>query len=168
MDGTVRDTALEKNTIDRDHLDHLEGTLLSKDGSKAAVVVSTNDSLATAVKYYPDLRARVKPGPLELTATGFLAINHDFNDLLEQDLARAESVSLPLVLVLLALVFGSLARGEETALSDVDVLVEFELLLDKVTIAPGVIVRPLMIPTAGAVIVDESWDKFKEAADRDD
>src|SRR5205823_9216957 len=39
--------------------------------------------------------------------TGLLAINNGFNDVLQQDLRRAETVSLPLALVLLLVVFGS-------------------------------------------------------------
>ncbi len=85
--------------------------LISKDGTKAIAIVTTNDDLATAVKYYASLRAKVKPDTLVVTATGFLAITHDFNKFLEADLLRAESVSLPLALVLLLVVFGTVAAA---------------------------------------------------------
>src|SRR5439155_3084527 len=44
---------------------------------------------------------------ITVQATGYLAINHDFNTILESDLHRAETVSLPLALILLLLVFGT-------------------------------------------------------------
>src|SRR6185503_1346907 len=40
-------------------------------------------------------------------ATGNLPINHELNETLDRDLARAEAVSLPIALVLLVLVFGT-------------------------------------------------------------
>ncbi|MSQ37843.1 MAG: MMPL family transporter [Chloroflexi bacterium] len=86
-------------------------SLISNDGRKAIAIVTTNDDLATAVKYYPSLRAKVAPSTLAVTATGFLAINHDFNEFLEADLRRAERVSLPLALFLLLIVFGTVVAA---------------------------------------------------------
>ncbi|MBM4420049.1 MAG: MMPL family transporter [Chloroflexi bacterium] len=85
--------------------------LLSRDQSKALAVIATKDTLANAIKYYPELRRLLKPGPLTVEVTGFLPINEDFNEYLEQDLRRAEAVSLPLALVLLLAVFGTIVAA---------------------------------------------------------
>jgi uncharacterized membrane protein YdfJ with MMPL/SSD domain len=52
----------------------------------------------------------VAPG-LTTKLGGVAAINHDINTQVSEDIARAESVSLPLLLVLLMLVFGALAAA---------------------------------------------------------
>ncbi|HEV2250446.1 MAG TPA: MMPL family transporter, partial [Candidatus Limnocylindria bacterium] len=82
-------------------------SLISKDQHSLVAVVSVKDDSVTAGKYYPDLRAKIRSDVLTAQATGYLAINHDFNTILESDLQRAEYVSLPLALILLLLVFGT-------------------------------------------------------------
>ena len=82
-------------------------SLVSKDQHLLVAVVSVKDDSITAGKYYPELRAKIASGILTVQATGYLAINHDFNTILESDLQRAETVSLPLALILLLLVFGT-------------------------------------------------------------
>ena len=81
--------------------------LVSRDQHDAVVVVNVKDDPVVAAKYYESLRAGVRSDVLSARATGYLAINHDFNTILEQDLQRAETVSLPLALILLLLVFGT-------------------------------------------------------------
>src|SRR5437870_2158461 len=85
--------------------------LISKDGHAVAVDVAAKDDLATARDYYPELRAKVRSDALRIQATGLLAINNGFNEVLQQDLRRAETVSLPLALVLLLVVFGSIVAA---------------------------------------------------------
>src|SRR2546426_4906849 len=85
--------------------------LISKDGHAVAVDVAAKDDLATARDYYPELRAKVRSDALRIQATGLLAINNGFNAVLQEDLRRAETVSLPLALVLLLLVFGSIVAA---------------------------------------------------------
>lgn len=80
---------------------------VSKDQHATVAVVSVTDDSVTAGKYYPELRAKITSDVLSVQATGYLAINHDFNVILESDLQRAETVSLPLALILLLLVFGT-------------------------------------------------------------
>ncbi len=82
-------------------------SLISKDQHRLIAVVSVKDDSAVAQKYYEALRAKVASKVLTVDATGYLAINHDFNKILESDLQRAELVSLPLALILLLLVFGT-------------------------------------------------------------
>src|SRR2546428_5373453 len=85
--------------------------LVSKDGRAVAVDVAAKDDLATARDYYPELRAKVRSDTLTIQATGLLAINNGFNAVLQEDLRRAETVSLPLALVLLLVVFGSIVAA---------------------------------------------------------
>jgi RND superfamily putative drug exporter len=82
--------------------------LVSKDQHKAVAVVAVKDDNVAAQKYYVELRNKIVSDTLSAEATGYLAINHDFNTILEADLQRAEFVSLPLALILLLLVFGTL------------------------------------------------------------
>ena len=82
-------------------------SMISKDQHRLIAVVSVKDDSATAGKYYDELRSRISSQALTVEATGYLAINHDFNTILESDLQRAEVVSLPLALILLLLVFGT-------------------------------------------------------------
>ena len=82
-------------------------SLISKDQHRLVAVVSVKDDSVTAGKYYPELRDKITSSVLTVQATGYLAINHDFNVILESDLQTAEFVSLPLALILLLLVFGT-------------------------------------------------------------
>lgn len=86
-------------------------SLVSSNGHEALVNVHLVDDNSTARKYYSDLRSEVKPSSLDVVATNGVAINHDFDALLESGLQRAEVVSLPLVLILLLLVFGAVVAG---------------------------------------------------------
>src|SRR5881296_2352457 len=85
--------------------------LISKDAHAVAVDVAVKDELAIARDYYPELRALVRSDRLQVEATGVLAITHGFNVVLQEDLRRAETVSLPLALILLLVVFGSVVAA---------------------------------------------------------
>ncbi len=85
--------------------------LISTDGKKAFAVISVNDNVAAATKYYPHLRESIRSDTLTVTGTGNIAITEDFNRILEADLQRAEIVSLPLALFLLLLVFGTVVAA---------------------------------------------------------
>ena len=85
--------------------------LLSSDGKKAFVTISVSDTVSGATKYYPELREGIRSDTLTITGTGNIAITQDFNHILEADLQRAEIVSLPLVLLLLLLVFGTVVAA---------------------------------------------------------
>jgi RND superfamily putative drug exporter len=86
-------------------------TFISKDGREALVQVNLRHTGNQAVSDYAALRQEVHPGRLTLTATGTVPINHAFNTTLESDLQRAEDVSLPVALVLLLLIFGSVVAA---------------------------------------------------------
>ena len=79
----------------------------SKDGHSVAVSAAVKDEVTVARDYYPELREKVHSDTLLVQATGVLAINNGFNVILQDDLHRAEVISLPLAAVLLLIVFGT-------------------------------------------------------------
>lgn len=56
---------------------------------------------------FRSLRAEVSSDSLEIASTGNPALHHDFTQMAERDLRRCEIVTIPLVLILLLVVFGS-------------------------------------------------------------
>src|SRR2546428_7572374 len=60
---------------------------------------------------YLTLRQRVRSDTLEILPFGPMALNHDFTEMVKDDLRRAELVVLPLVLVFLVVVFGSVVAA---------------------------------------------------------
>ena len=84
---------------------------VSKDGHRALARVDLKSSGMAATADYERLRSLVHPGGLTLAATGQAPINQAFNTTLQSDLRRAEAVSLPVSLVLLLLIFGSLVAS---------------------------------------------------------
>jgi len=85
--------------------------LRSKDSKRAMAVVDLKDNTGAASVYFPDLRALVRSDELEIIATGNVPLNRDIDMGLEADLQRAEIVSLPAALILLIVVFGSVAAS---------------------------------------------------------
>jgi RND superfamily putative drug exporter len=94
--------------------------LLSRDGHRTRAVVelvgraSPFESLefsSVAPDVYRSLRRLVHSDRLDVVATGSPALHHDFARMAEQDLLRCEVVALPLVLILLLLVFGSVVAA---------------------------------------------------------
>jgi RND superfamily putative drug exporter len=83
----------------------------SKDGHQALVSIDLKSSGMQARKDYDALRAQVHSDTLTITGTGFVAINEAFNKTLEADLQRAETVTLPVTLILLVLIFASLVAA---------------------------------------------------------
>ncbi|HEX6489069.1 MAG TPA: MMPL family transporter [Candidatus Dormibacteraeota bacterium] len=84
---------------------------ISKDGREALVQVTLRTNGNAAIADYKRLRPEIKAPGLSVTATGQVPINDAFNQTLEGDLQRAESVSLPAVLILLLLIFASVVAA---------------------------------------------------------
>jgi RND superfamily putative drug exporter len=83
--------------------------MISTDGKSAFATVELRDgSDAKLQDTYASLRGQVRSDKLEVLGGGSIAANRDFNHTAERDLRRAELVSLPLALLMLLLVFGSL------------------------------------------------------------
>ncbi len=83
----------------------------SSDGKHALAVINLKADYGAAKRSYLALRALIHSPTLETLAIGDLALNHDFNRTLERDLGRAEVISLPLALLLLLLVFGTVVAA---------------------------------------------------------
>jgi RND superfamily putative drug exporter len=88
-----------------------EQALISRDGHEALVRVDVKDTGARAVADYSALRPQVHAADLSVTGTGQVPINSAFNTTLESDLQRAETISLPVALILLLLIFGSVVAA---------------------------------------------------------
>ncbi|GHJ90701.1 membrane protein [Streptomyces sp. NE5-10] len=83
--------------------------LRSEDGTQAVVAAR----IAGEEKAAGEVLDRIAPsyqgtrGPVEVTLGGGLAVRHEMQTIIQEDLLRAELIALPLTLVLLVMVFGS-------------------------------------------------------------
>jgi uncharacterized membrane protein YdfJ with MMPL/SSD domain len=91
----------------RTYYDAPTPSLLSRDGHGMLAFVQLKDPRVVAEVYFEDLRALVRSDTLTILATGGLPINRDFDVILDRDLQRAEIVSLPVALILMLIVFGT-------------------------------------------------------------
>jgi uncharacterized membrane protein YdfJ with MMPL/SSD domain len=83
--------------------------LLSRDGSRTLAVVTLTETVEDAVERAQELGERIDPpAGVEAQVTGIPQLYHEFNQKIERDLFQAEVVSLPIALVILLAVFGSL------------------------------------------------------------
>ncbi|MEP7159368.1 MAG: MMPL family transporter, partial [Chloroflexota bacterium] len=81
---------------------------LSFDGTASYLLVLLKTSDEGSIDIVPRLRTRIVAQPgLTIQLTGYGPLAGDANDQSEEDLAKAEIVSLPLALIILLLVFGS-------------------------------------------------------------
>ena len=86
--------------------------MISRDEHHSLAVVELEEGSFTELQdAYVDLRREVRPGPLEVVAAGERPLNEDFESVTEADLKRAETVSLPLALLMLLFVFGSVVAA---------------------------------------------------------
>ena len=97
-----------------------EAGLVSSDGHSAQVLISLagasqDDFLSSYDRLSPSLEAPAASG-LETDVAGAFAVYNDVNEITSEDLARAESISLPVVVLLALLIFGSLVAASMPAL----------------------------------------------------
>jgi putative drug exporter of the RND superfamily len=85
--------------------------MVSADRHRVLAVVALKGGLLTAAHAYPALRAKVHASPLEVAATGRVPFLRDLDVTLEHDLLLAELISLPLALLVLLAVFGSVVAA---------------------------------------------------------
>jgi RND superfamily putative drug exporter len=83
--------------------------IVSADGTRAVAVVTLAGDFRTAIKSYPEVIASVRGLPA--TFTGHLAFMHDLDETLGHDLFRAEAITVPLAIIVLLLVFSTLAAA---------------------------------------------------------
>jgi trehalose monomycolate/heme transporter len=82
---------------------------LSRDGSATMAVVTMGESIESAVGDAKRLTAEVRPlDGVKTYITGIPQLYGEFNDKIEHDLVQAELISLPIALVILLAVFGTL------------------------------------------------------------
>ena len=81
--------------------------LRSDDGSQALIVANLGDAEAGSVAE----RYAGESGPLEVTVGGGAVAGEDVTDQVLRDLAVAESIAVPLILILLVVAFGSLVAA---------------------------------------------------------
>ena len=84
---------------------------VSRDGHEALASIHLKHSGTQAARDYAALRAEVHPATLGVTGTGNAPLNQAFSTTLESDLQRAETVSLPIALILLLVIFGSVVAA---------------------------------------------------------
>ena len=94
--------------------------LVSTDGHSAQVLISLagnsqDDYLSNYDELAPTLEAPADTG-LDTDLAGAFAVFNDVNEITSEDLARAEAISMPLVLLLALLIFGSLVAASMPAL----------------------------------------------------
>jgi putative drug exporter of the RND superfamily len=88
-----------------------DASLVSRTGHSASAVVTLKQGPDRGEGDYPRLRALVHSRQLSVLATGPLAAESDFNRLLDEGLARAEHVAVPLSLLVLVVAFGGVLAG---------------------------------------------------------
>ena len=98
--------------------------MVASDGRTTYAFVLLNADIDGATDLVPDIRAALQPGDeLDIWVTGGVAIFSDLNIASEQDLRRAEIITLPLLLVALLIVFGGvIAAGLPLAMGGLSVI----------------------------------------------
>ncbi|MEX0626247.1 MAG: MMPL family transporter, partial [Chloroflexota bacterium] len=83
--------------------------LLSKDGTHTMAAVFLDKGIEEAVDDAGRLADKVqRPAGVEVWVTGIPQVYHEFNAKIEEDLFQAEAISLPIALLILLAVFGTL------------------------------------------------------------
>ena len=84
-------------------------SFISRDGAKTFALVRLDEEVEAAVDDAEHLASLVDaPAGVETTVTGIPLVQHEFNEAIEEDLFRAEIISLPIALLILLAVFGTL------------------------------------------------------------
>ena len=87
-------------------------SFISNDGTATYKVITLTVTEDEALDMVPEVEALIAPPDgVEVQLTGFAAVAYDSNEVSEQDLQRAELVSLPLALLILIGVFTSIVAA---------------------------------------------------------
>jgi RND superfamily putative drug exporter len=87
------------------------GTFVSTDGHRTLVTVTMAGELTDARDAFPPVREKLRSTTLDIKTTDRVAVYSEIEAFLAQDLKRAEFSALPLTLILLLLVFGSVVAA---------------------------------------------------------
>jgi uncharacterized membrane protein YdfJ with MMPL/SSD domain len=91
--------------------------LVSRDGHSAQVLISlAGDTQDEFLDHYDELEPALEATGLETGLAGPFAVYHDVNEITSEDLERAELLSMPIVVLLALLIFGSLVAATMPAL----------------------------------------------------
>jgi RND superfamily putative drug exporter len=83
--------------------------LLSRDGTRTIGIVTLTETEEDAVEHATALGEQIEPPPgVEVQVTGVPQLYQEFNEKIERDLLQAEAISLPIALIILLAVFGTL------------------------------------------------------------
>jgi RND superfamily putative drug exporter len=83
-------------------------TFVSEDGDRTFAVVRLTEEMEDAVDDVEHLAGLVEaPDGVETVITGIPVVQHEFNQAVEEDLLRAELISLPIAMLILLGVFGT-------------------------------------------------------------
>jgi uncharacterized membrane protein YdfJ with MMPL/SSD domain len=83
-------------------------SFLSRDGTKTFALVRLDEEIEEATDDAEHLAGLVDPpAGVDVVVTGIPLVQHEFNEAIEQDLFRAEVVSLPIAMLILLAVFGT-------------------------------------------------------------
>ena len=94
-----------------------EQGLVSEDGHSAQILISlAGDSQDDFLDNYDELEPALDAAGLENDLAGPFAVYNDVNEITSEDLARAELISLPIVILLALLIFGSVVAASMPAL----------------------------------------------------
>ncbi|HEY8178524.1 MAG TPA: MMPL family transporter [Candidatus Limnocylindria bacterium] len=86
--------------------------LLSEDGASTLAIVYLKEDVESAVEDSARLADAVNvPAGVDVQVTGVPQLYHEFNQKIEQDLVMAETISLPIALLILLAVFGTLVAA---------------------------------------------------------
>ncbi len=85
--------------------------LVSKDGMSSVAVLSFSAPLQEVQREVPNIKASLSGGPLKTYITGSPAVNSELTTLSFEDLRKVEIYGLPIALVALIFVFGSLVSA---------------------------------------------------------
>lgn len=100
-----------RTAFDDDVSMFLGDTWVSIDGHHTLAFVTLQGEAATDTRHFPEIRALIRPRTLHATVTGLAAFQSDLDRVLESDLIRAEVFAIPVAVIVLLLVFGSLVAA---------------------------------------------------------
>ncbi|MFE3290066.1 MMPL family transporter [Rhodococcus sp. NPDC059234] len=85
--------------------------MLSKDGTKALATVFVDWDAGPTLADLDSMTKALSPPGIETQFGGGTVVGHSFNQHLTQDLVKAEAIALPITLVLLVLIFGTVVAA---------------------------------------------------------
>jgi RND superfamily putative drug exporter len=95
---------------------HAQNMVTVDHRSTYAVVTLVEPDEPRKISSYDPMKSVLTERGYEAKLGGTSAVNDDINQRVKEDIARAESISLPLLMVLLVIIFGSVVAGSMTLL----------------------------------------------------